>query len=306
MSFHPSASRPTSHASRPWRAEPDAARQVQPADHVASPAANGPRHQRDALAARVLRGLLDDEFALAFQGIYDAKGALRSVEALVRWIHPDHGLLAPSAFLVTMEHPLVARELTDFVIARACEYLGERQRAGRAVCSVAVNVPPSVAAAPSFAAHLRRVFDQSGADPSLIEIELSESEDATLFLASPAKTRALRNTGIKLALDDFGTGYSSLSTLSIMDFDTVKIARELLVAVPESPRACAVMAGVLNMLEQMAVRIVVEGVETRAQARWLAQWPNVFVQGYLWGKPRLGKLTCLDTLTPDSRLAMSA
>lgn len=263
------------------------------------PHANSAQPQRDALAARVLRGLIDNEFELAFQGIYNAAtGALCSVEALVRWIHPDHGLLAPSAFLVAMENALVARELTDFVIARACAHLGERQHTGRAVCPVAINVPPSVAAGANFTAQLRRTLDQYGADPALLEIELSESEDATLFLASPAKTRALRNTGVKLALDDFGTGYSSLFALSMMDFDTIKLARELIVAVPESPRACAVMAGVLTMLDQMNVRVIVEGIETEAQARWLAQWPNVLVQGFLWGKPRIGFGNLARNVTP--------
>lgn len=256
---------------------------------VTTPRVDAVRIERDALAARVLRGLLDDEFELAFQGIYNpVTGALCSVEALVRWIHPEYGLLAPSAFFVTMENPLVARELTDFVIARACEHLGERQRAGRAVCPIAINVPPSVAAAPNFTPHLHRVLQHYGTDPSLLEIELSESEDAMLFLGSPAKTRALRSMGVKLALDDFGTGYSSLATLSIMDFDTVKIARELVVAVPDSPRACAVLAGVLSMLERLNARVVVEGVETDAQAGWLAQWPNVLMQGFFWGKPRIG------------------
>jgi EAL domain-containing protein (putative c-di-GMP-specific phosphodiesterase class I) len=244
---------------------------------------------RDTLAARAIRGLLANEFELAFQGIYHAAtGALHSVEALVRWIHPEYGLLVPSTFFAAMENPIVARELTDFVIARACEHLGERQRTRRAVCPIAINVPPSVAAAPNFTAQLKRVLDQYGADPAWLEIELSETEDATQLLATPAQTRALRQTGVKLALDDFGTGYSSLAALSMMDFDTVKIARELIAAVPESPRACAVMSGVLKLLEQMNVTVVVEGVETNAQARWLAQWPGVLVQGFLWGKPRFG------------------
>ncbi len=242
-----------------------------------------------ALANRVRRGLANGEFELAFQGIYHlGTGTLDSVEALIRWIHPERGLLLPSAFLSTMSDPLVAHELTYFVVARACRYLGERQRARHPVCPIAINVPPSIAARPGFAADVEDLAYAEGASPSLLEIELSETEDATALLATPALTRAFRDAGMRIAIDDFGTGFSSLASLGAMAIDTVKIARELMVSVPDNPRACAVMAGVITMLDELGVRIVVEGIETTAQSRWLARWPNLRVQGYLWGTPTLG------------------
>jgi EAL domain-containing protein (putative c-di-GMP-specific phosphodiesterase class I) len=250
---------------------------------------SGTSIERAALANRVRKGLEVGEFELAFQGIHHCgSGELKSVEALIRWIHPEYGLLPPSAFLSTMSDPVVALELTYFVIARACRYLGERQRMGRAVCPVAINVPPSIAARPEFAADIERIALAHGANLSQLEIELSETEDATALLSSPALMRAIRNTGVRIAMDDFGTGYSSLATLSLIDIDTVKVARELMLAVPSNPRACAVTAGALDMLCDLGVRVVVEGIETAAQARWLSRWPDVLVQGYLWGKPRLG------------------
>jgi EAL domain-containing protein (putative c-di-GMP-specific phosphodiesterase class I) len=238
------------------------------------------------LERRVSEGLAAGEFRLAFQGIYQVStGGLSRVEALIRWMHPEYGLLLPEAFLIVLKNPQVALELTYFVVDSACRELGHALREGHAVCPVAVNVPPSIAACACFAADVERIARSHGVPLELLEIELAETEDAARILATKALTKPLRASGISLAIDDFGTGYSSLALLSAFDVDTVKLARELLGAAPGCQRASTVVSGILSMLQALDVFIVVEGVETEAQARWLAQWPNVLVQGFFFSRP---------------------
>ncbi|WP_245254530.1 EAL domain-containing protein [Paraburkholderia sp. LEh10] len=247
--------------------------------------ARAPRPMTD-LERRVSEGLIAGEFPLAFQGIYDVKtGRLARVEALIRWMHPDYGLLLPAAFLVAIDHPLVALQLTYYVIGSACGTIANAQRQGQPVCPVAVNVPPRVVADEHFPATVMQIAQLHGVAPELLELELVETEDAARLLAAPLLTRPLRGAGVRLAIDDFGTGYSSLALLSTIDVDTVKVAREMLNRVPGCPRACAVVACVLSMLECLDVAVVVEGVETRALAQWLAQWPKVLAQGFFYARP---------------------
>ena len=238
------------------------------------------------LEQRVSEGLLAGEFRLAFQGIYDVQtGKLARVEALIRWLHPDYGMLLPDAFLVALDHPLVALQLTYHVIDGACRAVAHAQRQGQRVCPIAVNVPPRVVADEHFPATVMQIARLHGVEPDLLELELVETEDATRLLAAPPLTKPLREAGMRLAIDDFGTGYSSLALLSTIDVDTVKVAREMLDGVPDCPRASAVASGVLSMLERLNVAVVVEGVETRALARWLAQWPKVLAQGFFYARP---------------------
>jgi EAL domain-containing protein (putative c-di-GMP-specific phosphodiesterase class I) len=238
------------------------------------------------LEQRVSEGLQAGEFPLAFQGIYNVKsGKLERVEALIRWMHPDYGMLLPDAFLVALDHPLIALQLTYHVIDSACRVIANAQQNGMPVCPVAVNVPPGVVAHEHFAETIMRIARSYDVAPELLELELVETEDATRLLAAPPLTRPLREAGMRLAIDDFGTGYSSLALLSTIDVDTVKVAREVLGSVPGCPRASAVASGVLSMLERLGVTVVAEGVETPALAQWLTQWPKVLAQGFFYARP---------------------
>jgi EAL domain-containing protein (putative c-di-GMP-specific phosphodiesterase class I) len=245
--------------------------------------------EKDQLCQRVRRGLRTGEFALAFQGVYNVKtGALSSAEALIRWLHPEYGTLLPDAFICTIEDPAVARDMTYFVIKSVSRQLGQWQHEGRPVFPIAVNVPPSVAMSEHFTQHVERIARSNGITPGLLQIELSEAEDATRVLASKGLMAGLRELGVQIAIDDFGTGYSSLAMLSAMNIDIVKLAKELLVEVPVCPRACAVVSATLNLLQTLRLTVVVEGVETESQAKWLAQWPHVLTQGFYFGRPTFG------------------
>jgi EAL domain-containing protein (putative c-di-GMP-specific phosphodiesterase class I) len=242
-----------------------------------------------ALSRRVLEGLRANEFFIAYQGIYRVdNGELAKMEALIRWRHPEYGVLLPGAFCETFKDADVILAVTRYVLDAVSRDVAAWRAKGGAHYSVAVNVPPSVAAMPAFADSVQAVCDAHGISADCIEIELSESEDLMRFPSLPALVRKLRDKGVNIAMDDFGTGYACLAALGPIEFGTVKIAKELLADTPRCQNACSVFSSVLALLERLKVSVVVEGVETAAQAQWLAQWPNVLAQGFFLARPAFG------------------
>ncbi|SAK88243.1 diguanylate cyclase/phosphodiesterase with PAS/PAC sensor(s) [Caballeronia ptereochthonis] len=237
----------------------------------------------------MLGGLKAGEFRIAYQGIYRVdSGELAQMEALIRWRHPEYGVLLPGAFSEAFKDAEIMLELTWFVMDAVASDIGAWRARGGAHYPVAVNVPPSIAAMPGFAERMESICRAHGITPDCLELELSESEDLARFPGMQNVVRRFRGKGVSIAMDDFGTGYACLGALGPIDFDTVKIAKELLSEAPRSPNACMVFSSVLALLTRLKVAIVVEGVETRAQAQWLAQWPHVLAQGFFLARPAFG------------------
>jgi len=264
-----------------------------------SPVANAAPNSAHAFRHRVLQGLKAGEFCIAYQGIYRVdSGELTQMEALIRWRHPEYGVLLPGAFSEAFKDAEIMRELTWFVLDAVASEIAAWRASGGVPYAVAVNVPPSVAALPGFAERLESICGAHGVAPDCIQLELLESEDLTRMPSMPKVVRRLRNKGVSVAMDDFGTGYSCLAALGPIDFGTVKIAKELLSEAPRCPNARIVFSSVLALLTRLKVAIVVEGVETAAQAQWIAQWPHVLAQGFFLARPVFG----IDNV-PGARLA---
>ncbi|SAK54226.1 EAL/GGDEF domain-containing protein [Caballeronia fortuita] len=254
-----------------------------------SPVANAAPKSDHAFRHRVLDGLKAGEFCIAYQGIYRVdSGELAQMEALIRWRHPDYGVLLPGAFSDVFKDTDIMRELTWFVLDAVASEISAWRARGGVHYSVAVNVPPSVAALPGFADRMESICRARGIAPDCIELELLESEDLACMPSMPKVVRCLKDKGVVVAMDDFGTGYSCLAALGPIDFGTVKIAKELLAQAPRNANACIVFSSVLSLLTRLKVAIVVEGVETAAQAQWIAQWPHVLAQGFFLARPAFG------------------
>ena len=254
-----------------------------------SPAANAAPRSDHAFRDRVLEGLRAGEFCIAYQGIYRVdSGELAQMEALIRWRHPEYGVLLPGAFSEAFKDAEIMLELTWFVMDAVASDIGAWRSRGGAHYQIAVNVPPSIAAMPGFAERMESICRSHGITPDCIELELSESEDLARFPSMEKVVRRFKSKGVSIAMDDFGTGYACLSALGPIDFGTVKIAKELLSEAPRSPNACMVFSSVLALLTRLKVAIVVEGVETSAQAQWLTQWPHVLAQGFFLARPAFG------------------
>lgn len=252
------------------------------------------------LERRVRQGLRAGEFHLAFQVACRAAGrTLARVEAQVRWAHPDYGLLLPGTFMMSLEHPQVALEMAMFVIDGVCRELRDCLSSKLALQPIAITVPAEVAVLESFADDLARVARSYGVPASLLEIEVSDSADAARFLSLRTLTAGFRSAGMSIALGKWGNGASSLALLGALDVDTVTIAPELMATVPRDPRACVVMSAMLDMLNALDVRVVVNGVETEAQLQWLSPWPEALVQGFVLPRPSSGLASVLGRQNPS-------
>jgi EAL domain-containing protein (putative c-di-GMP-specific phosphodiesterase class I) len=241
----------------------------------------------EKLAQRIRRGLRAGEFGVAFQPVVHAQSLkLLNVECLLRWQHPEYGLLLPECFVSAFEDRDTAREVSEFMLESVCLQLAEMRRTGQALPAAAINIQPSQLLDATLGSTVRATTQRHGIDPTLLELELVATEDASTLLSTQEFTRSLRQLGVRLALNDFGSGYSPLAMLGTVQIDTVKLARGFLTRVPASPRDCVVMTGLLDMLDKLEMRVVVEGVESEAQLRWLRQRPKVYVQGYHVARPQ--------------------
>jgi EAL domain-containing protein (putative c-di-GMP-specific phosphodiesterase class I) len=241
------------------------------------------------LEARVCEGLRAGEFHLVFQGAYRvADGTLARLEAQVRWAHPDYGLLLPGIFMMPLDHPDVAREMASFVVEGVCRELRDCLAAKLPLQPIAVTVPAQVALLGSFADDLARVAASYGVSPGLFEIEVANSADAARLLSLRTLTAGLRDAGVGVSLGKWGNGDSSLALLGALDVDTVTIARELMSAVPRDKRACTVMSALMDLLDALDLRVVVNGVDTDEQLQWLSRWPETLAQGTLFSRPQAG------------------
>jgi EAL domain-containing protein (putative c-di-GMP-specific phosphodiesterase class I) len=249
----------------------------------------GDADEMSPLEQRVVDGLRAGEFHLAFQGAYRAADStLVRLEAQLRWTHPDYGLLLPGMFMMPLEHPDVAHEMALFVVDNVCRELRDCLASGLPVLPVALTIPAHVAILESFADRLRRVAHSYGVPTSLIEVDVPDSPEAARLLGLRTLTAALRQAGVSVSLSKWGNGESSLALLGSLDVDTISIARELMSAVPRDPRASAVMSAVLDLLDVLDVRVLVNGVDTDEQLQWLRKWPNALLQGLVFPRSQAG------------------
>ena len=221
-----------------------------------------------------------DQLLLHFQPQVSIDGAsIVGVEALVRWPHPEHGMIPPAEFIGIAEERGLIVPLSEWVLRRACEQA--RQWPG---IKLAVNVSPIQFRHKDFVASVIRVLDETGFDPERLELELTEGvvvEDAD---AAEAAMMDLRAHGVSLALDDFGTGYSSLIYLRRFAFDKIKIDRSFLEYMEATGESAILVHSVVHLGRALGLRVCAEGVETAEQHRFLQAIGCHELQGFLFSK----------------------
>ena len=221
-----------------------------------------------------------DQLLLHFQPQVSIDGStIVGVEALVRWPHPEHGMIPPSEFIGIAEERGLIVPLSEWVLRRACEQA--RQWPG---IKLAVNVSPIQFRHKDFVASVIRVLEETGFDPERLELELTEGvvvEDAD---AAEAAMMDLRAHGVSLALDDFGTGYSSLIYLRRFAFDKIKIDRSFLEYMEATGESAILVHSVVHLGRALGLRVCAEGVETAEQHRFLQAIGCHELQGFLFSK----------------------
>lgn len=227
-----------------------------------------------------------DEFVLYYQPRVDtASGELRSLEALVRWVHPTRGMVQPDDFIPLAEETGLIVKLGELVVKKACAQLARWKAENVPLVPVSINVSSPQFNQGNFDTVLASHMSRYGIDSSMVEIELTEScmmgEDQAIF----TQLAALKSLGIKLLLDDFGTGYSSLSQLQRLDLDILKVDRAFTAKLGDSKEGEVFFMAIISMAHVLNMRVVAEGVETLEQLQILQELSCNEIQGYYISRP---------------------
>ncbi|MDD2686042.1 MAG: bifunctional diguanylate cyclase/phosphodiesterase [Gallionella sp.] len=240
--------------------------------------------QRFQVERELRTAIPNGELRVFLQPQVDAQGNMVAAEALVRWQHPQRGLLAPGVFIPIAEESDLIVDLDDWMLAEVCRLLARDMFAGRQF-RIAVNVSPRQFRKAGFAEGVLARLRNSGAEASHLTLEVTEGlmlQDVNSVIATMS---GLSNSGIHFSVDDFGTGYSSLAYLKRLPLNELKIDKTFVQDAPSDPDDAALVEGMLSLAKHLHLSVVAEGVETQAQADFLNAHGTVIHQGYLFGKP---------------------
>lgn len=249
--------------------------------------------ERAQQCTRVQHGMRAGEFHVVYQPIVDLhSGAAVGAEALLRWRHPERGWLRPGAFAESLHHADVAWSATRVVL----EQIGRDLAALPAALPssqqdgsdrfISLNIFPSQLLDGRLAQLIDTEFLARGGNPRTLMIELLESERLVSIDSIAEHIHALRARGLRVAIDDFGTGAWTLADLARIEFDAVKLARELLVELPASDAATSIATGALRILDALGTQAIVEGIETPGHIAWAGAFERVWGQGYAFARPQ--------------------
>jgi diguanylate cyclase (GGDEF)-like protein/PAS domain S-box-containing protein len=216
-------------------------------------------------------------------------GDIVGVEALIRWLHPDLGLVSPAEFIPIAEECGLMVPIGQWVLGQACHQAQAWQDIGLAPIRIAVNISAVELRAKDFLKRVGATLAETGLEPRFLELELTETflvQDSTATLAV---LQDLKQLGLNLALDDFGTGYSSLNHLKRFPIDTLKIDRSFVRTITTNSDDASIVCAVISMGKNLHMRVVAEGVETRAQLSFLQDRECPFGQGYYFSQPLTGQ-----------------
>ncbi|BCG45359.1 hypothetical protein GEOBRER4_n0113 [Citrifermentans bremense] len=259
-------------------------------------------NERVTLLSDLRLALEREEFVLHYQPKVDLlTGNVTSVEALVRWMHPRLGMLAPDKFIRLSEESGLIADLTDWVLRTACTQAKKWQEQNLGSVRVAVNLSPYHFQRQDVKEAIFSVLDATGLEPALLEIEITESALMQNDEYTCELLRELRGLGMTISVDDFGTGYSSLSYLHRFPINTLKIDRTFILNMMKSSEDQAIVTAIIAMAKSLNMQIVAEGVETVDQLEKLKDQGCHEIQGFLVSRPVTAE-TVEQFFTPENHL----
>ncbi len=239
-----------------------------------------------AFASELEAAIAHEEFYLVYQPQIDFNtGKMVGVEALIRWQHPQQGVVPPNKFIGVAELTGLIVPMGAWVLKAACQQVAGWQDKELTDAKVSVNVSPMQLNAEGFTDYVVQVLRETGLAAERLVIELTESAFVHSDCKSMENLQALKRIGVKLAIDDFGTGYSCLAYLKDIPGDYLKVDRSFVNDVPGKERSEAVTSAIVVLGKNLHYQIVAEGVETEAQAEYLKSLGCDFVQGFLYARP---------------------
>lgn len=241
---------------------------------------------RVALEAELEIALEHDEFLLYFQPLVDAGGRMHGMEALIRWMHPQRGLVLPGAFIDVAEETELVVPIGTWVLDQACAQLRQwQQQPGTRDLGISVNISAQQFGTESFVEEVRGIVNTHGIDPQRLTLEITENMLLTSFTQTTAHMAELKDIGVRISLDDFGTGYSSLQYLKRLPIDELKIDMMFVREIATDVRDQAIVRAIVALAHSLGLTVVAEGVETEEQRRILVDAGCDQLQGYLFGRP---------------------
>ena len=242
--------------------------------------------ERLTMETALRRALDRDQFALHYQPKIDiATGQITGVEALLRWTHPDLGVLPPMQFIPLAEETGLIVPIGRWVLKEACAQNMAWQRSGLRPISMAVNLSPRQFADERLLQDIDEALAASGMSAVLLQLEVTESMVMRNVSRAVKVLDSIQSRGIRLAIDDFGTGYSSMSLMKQFPIDTIKIDRSFVRDLPNDSEDQAIAQAIISMGKALGMTVVAEGVETREQETFLRDHACDEMQGYLFSKP---------------------
>ncbi|NNJ93168.1 MAG: EAL domain-containing protein, partial [Halobacteria archaeon] len=243
-------------------------------------------NQRLALETDIRHSLENDDFIVHYQPQVSLENnCIVGVEALVRWQHPQHGMLPPNMFIPVAEESGLIEALGDWVMRAACKQAREWQETTGVLIPVAVNLSGHQIS-DTLAQTVENILEETGLEPRYLELEITES----CIMSHTDKTidclHRLRRLGVQLAIADFGTGYSSMSQLKRLPIDKLKIDRSFVRDVPQDSNDMEIIKAIIALGHALGMTVIAEGVETVEQRTFLAKHDCDVMQGYLFSRPK--------------------
>lgn len=241
---------------------------------------------RSDLVLDLRRDVAAGQLRLFLQPVVNAEREVQGYEALVRWMHPERGLVLPGEFIALAEQTGLIIEIGDWVLNESCRILGEwAKRPETRHLTISVNVSERQLRHQILLSSVRGSLQRHGVPPDRLKLEVTESELHTDIDRSVEILRELRAEGVQIALDDFGTGYSSLNHLNRLPVQQLKIDRSFITAIVENEKDAAIVGTIVELAQQVGLHVVAEGIETAEQFQALQAFNIDSYQGFLFGKP---------------------
>jgi diguanylate cyclase (GGDEF)-like protein len=242
--------------------------------------------ERLELENSLRRAIDNDEFVTYYQPVVDLVSTeIVGTEALVRWQHPELGLLPPARFIGLAEDTGLIVDISELVLRTACDQTRRWHDEGLGRLRIAVNISARHLQQKNFLERLRKVLAETRLDPTCLELELTETSIMENAESATELLTEIRELGVKIAIDDFGTGYSSLSYLKRLPIDTVKLDRSFVSGATTDPDDAALVMAIVTLAHNLRLRVVAEGVETAEQLTFLRLLKCDEGQGFLFSKP---------------------
>ncbi len=238
------------------------------------------------LGLEMEKGFELSQFKLHYQPKFDLKlGRFSGSEALVRWQHPELGLLSPASFILFAEQSDLIIKLDHYVIERVCKQLDEWRGQGGRLLPVSINISKRTLFTGNVVNHIINVTEKYNINPMLLEIEIVESPSLQDILLLLSIVKKFKNLKIKIAIDDFGTGYSSLSYIKKIPFDVIKIDKAFLDDVDIDQKSRLVIKNIIELAHILDATVVIEGVQDEKQVKMLKDMGADLIQGFFYSRP---------------------